>query len=336
MKNGSKAFKVGKLQKVEKWCFHLIDVGFLILSLLLSLLLTLADIKQHCLVFIWVSWKNKQSGCVYVCGTFIKWTHTKWSWKGVQFNAYVSFPRLPRHLLKADAWNNHVFEWMIVWVSACAALGGSCLLQSCLTSCQERAPPYRVLHNQASRQVLPSASQPVPCNWPGHTQQQGDVKCTVGGNSAVTAASVLALRLGGGWTWEVSWGEAKLKWKRRESEVRKRSRERWMLRRKPCRRLEAAANQHKLTTQSKMYKKLQEQLEAPSADGSVAFPPGWGLVLVAVFPHRPHGRKRNQAWITEKWFKSAKLGSCSKSNFRWCLSLPCNYRKPWMDYPCQT
>lgn len=52
MKNESKAFKVGKLQKEEKLCFHLIDVGFLILSPLLSLLLVLADIKQHCLVLI--------------------------------------------------------------------------------------------------------------------------------------------------------------------------------------------------------------------------------------------------------------------------------------------
>ena len=100
MKNESKAFKVGKLQKVEKWCFHLIDVGFLILSPLLSLLLTFADTKQHCLVFIRVSWKNKQFGGVYVCGTFIKWTNTKWSWKGVQFNAHVSSPGLPRRLFK--------------------------------------------------------------------------------------------------------------------------------------------------------------------------------------------------------------------------------------------
>lgn len=51
MKNESKAFKVGMLYKAEKRCFHLIDMGFLILSLLLSLLLTLADIKQHCLMF---------------------------------------------------------------------------------------------------------------------------------------------------------------------------------------------------------------------------------------------------------------------------------------------
>lgn len=77
--------------------------------------------------------------------------------------------------------------------------------------------------------------------------------------------------------------------------MRKRSRGRRMLRRKLCRRLEEAAHRRKLTTQSKLYKKLQEQLEAPGDDGSVAFLPGWGLVLVAVFPHKPHGRKRNQA-----------------------------------------
>lgn len=102
MKNESKAFKVGKLQKEEKLCFHLIDVGFLILSPLLSLLLVLADIKQHCLVLIWVSWKNKklERVCVCVCVTFIKWTHTKRTWKGVEFSARVSFPGLPTHLLK--------------------------------------------------------------------------------------------------------------------------------------------------------------------------------------------------------------------------------------------
>lgn len=40
----------------------------------------------------------------------------------------------------------------------------------------------------------------------------------------------------------------------------------------------------------KTVKNLQEQLEAPGADGCVSFPPGWGLVLMTVFPHRPHGR----------------------------------------------
>lgn len=39
--------------------------------------------------------KNNWSGCV----AFIKRTRTKWSWKDVQFNAHISFPRLSRHPL---------------------------------------------------------------------------------------------------------------------------------------------------------------------------------------------------------------------------------------------
>lgn len=56
----------------------------------------------------------------------------------------------------------------------------------------------------ASSRVLPSALQPVPSYWPGHAQQKGDVKRTVGDNGAVPAAGVLGLRLGEGWMWEVS------------------------------------------------------------------------------------------------------------------------------------
>lgn len=213
--------------------------------------------------------------------------------------------------------------------------GGSRLLLSCLRSCQERAPPSQALHNQASRQVLPSALQPMPWHRPGHARQQGDVEHAAGGHGVVAAAC---------WRWslgragcgrfpeeERSWSGkgGKVKWERAAGED-------------GCSEENCAGGWRKQPTgttwqpSQNCIKKLWEQLEAPSADGSVAFLPGWGLVLVAVFPHQPHGRKRNQAWITEKWFKSAKLGSCSKSYFRWRLSLPCNYRKPWIDYPCQT
>lgn len=106
-----------------------------------------------------------------------------------------------------------------------------------------------------------------------------------------------------------------------KGEVRRRSRGREKLIRKQCRRLEVGDCQHNLTTQSKLCEKLQQQLETPGTDGSAAFPPGWGLILLPVFPHRPHGRKKNKVWITEKGFWSAKLGSCSKSYFWWHLSL---------------
>lgn len=76
--------------------------------------------------------------------------------------------------------------------------------------------------------------------------------------------------------------------------MRKRSRIRRELVRKQCRRLEVGACQHNLTTQSKLFEKLQQQLETPGADGSAAFPPSWGLILVPVFPHRLHGRKKNK------------------------------------------
>lgn len=38
--------------------------------------------------------------------------------------------------------------------------------------------------------------------------------------------------------------------------------------------------------------------------------------------------------LNQKRFESDKLGSCSKSYFKWYL--PCNFRKPWINYPCQT
>lgn len=107
-------------------------------------------------------------------------------------------------------------------------LGHPVLLQSCLTHSQAQTLLSQVLHSQASRQVLLPAQQPEPCCWPGHTQQKGDVELTVGDNSVVAAASMLALRLVRGRTWEIS-REKKLKCRRRESEVRKRSWERCML-----------------------------------------------------------------------------------------------------------
>lgn len=128
-----------------------------------------------------------------------------------------------------------------------------------------------------------------PCVVPGHTQQWAGVKHTAEDSSEVAATSVTALRLEEGWMWEASWGEAKLKWKRREKEVRKRSRGRWKLSKIQCRSLKDGAHQHNLTTQLN----LKEAPEtAPGADGSVAFPPAWGLVLVAIFPPRQYDRKK--------------------------------------------
>lgn len=113
---------------------------------------------------------------------------------------------------------------------------GSCI-------CLSRGIPFAAVvpyERPRTDSTVPGAAQPsqqtgpalctaawVWC-WPGLTQQKGDVELTVGDNGAVAAASVLALRLVEGWTWEIS-QEVKLKWKRTESEVRKRSWERCML-----------------------------------------------------------------------------------------------------------
>lgn len=250
MKNESKAFKVGKLQKEEKLCFHLIDVGFLILSPLLSLLLVLADIKQHCLVLIWVSWKNKklERVCVCVCVTFIKWTHTKRTWKGVEFSARVSFPGLPTHLLKTAVPGTITFLSGRLHGYPHALLSGDPVGSSHPLQAAKNG-----LHRLRHRTAQPAAgSCPLrcsPCLLTGLAM--GSRRETWSAQWETTARFQQPVC----WDWDLGragcgrFPEEKQSQngKRGGSEVRKRSRERRMLKRKPCRRLKEATHQHKLT-----------------------------------------------------------------------------------------
>lgn len=109
-------------------------------------------------------------------------------------------PSTPQAFLyDPDAWNNFVFEGMVVWVSQ--GIPFATVVPQNLPRKGSVFPGSVQASQPAGRSCLQHCS---PCVVPGHTQQWADVKHTAEDSSEVAATSVTALRLEEGWMWEAS------------------------------------------------------------------------------------------------------------------------------------
>lgn len=186
--------------------------------------------------------------CVCVCVTFIKWTHTKRTWKGVEFSARVSFPGLPTHLLKMAVPGTITFLSGRLHGYPHALLSGDPVGSSHPLQAAKNG-----LHRLRHRTAQPAAgSCPLrcsPCLLTGLAMRSRRETWSAQWETMARFQQPVC------WDWDLGragcgrFPEEKQSQngKGGGSEVRKRSRERRMLKRKPCRRLKEATHQHKLT-----------------------------------------------------------------------------------------